>query len=136
MKKTKVLDIYGLYMPIGLFSFQISCTNFFSKKLCLIKMKSEVMNRYIWKNSVIHRHAGSQHSIWEFVSRCRGKKKADWQLIDILTIHCLSIFVFCGIEKKTRKGVEATKRWQKIKKSMGRRNVICLSGCSRSFCLH
>lgn len=30
--------------------------------------------------------------------------------------------------------MEATKKCQKIKKSMGRRNAICLPGCSCSFC--
>lgn len=60
-------------------------------------------------------------------------KTAAWQLIDSSALNCLDIFVFCDIEEKTRKGMEATEKCQKIRKSMGRRNAICLPGCSCSF---
>lgn len=61
-------------------------------------------------------------------------KTAVWQLIDISALNCLDIFAFCDIEEKTRKGMEATEKCQKIKKSMGRRNAMYLPGCSCSFC--
>lgn len=56
-----------------------------------------------------------------------------WQLIDSSVLDCSGIFVFCDTEGKTRKEIETTKKYQKIKNSMGRRNAICLPGRSCSF---
>lgn len=53
-------------------------------------------------------------------------KTAPWQLIDISALSCWDIFVFCDIEEKTRKGMEATKNVKRSKNqwAAGMRSVL------------